>query len=60
MSRAALVTAVIEVIDPLPVRIDNLCDRIERLAPSHRDPHRFFEDKSDIAYELRRLAREVR
>lgn len=33
-----------------------LADRLERLAPSHRDPHRYFEEKSEIVAELRRLA----
>jgi hypothetical protein len=34
-----------------------LADRVRRLSPCHRDPHRFHEDKSDIEAELRRLAR---
>lgn len=33
-----------------------LADRLERLAPSHRDPHRYFEEKSELVAELRRLA----
>jgi hypothetical protein len=37
-----------------------LAHRVDRLCPSHRDPERFHEDKSDIAHALRRLARERR
>lgn len=33
-----------------------LADRLARLAPSHRDPFRFHEEKSEIVHELRRLA----
>jgi hypothetical protein len=36
-------------------RIFDLADRIERLAPSHRDPERFHIEKSEIAFELRGL-----
>jgi hypothetical protein len=38
----------------------DLARRIERLAPHHRDPERFHEDKSEIVASLRRLAKEVR
>lgn len=34
-----------------------LADRLARLAPSHRDPFRFHEEKSELVHELRRLAR---
>ncbi|MEW9617442.1 hypothetical protein AB3G45_26900 [Shinella sp. S4-D37] len=34
----------------------DLADRLARLAPSHRDPHRFHEEKSELVAELRRLA----
>lgn len=34
----------------------NRADRLARLAPSHRDPHRFHEEKSELVAELRRLA----
>ena len=37
--------------------LDRLAHAVSRLSPSHRDPHRFHEDKSEIAAELRRLAR---
>lgn len=33
-----------------------LADRLERLAPCHRDPFRFHEEKSELVAELRRLA----
>jgi hypothetical protein len=32
---------------------------VARLSPGHRAPERFHEDKSEIAAELRRLAREI-
>ncbi len=35
----------------------DLVDKINRLAPSHRNPHEFHEQKSEIAAELRRLAK---
>lgn len=34
----------------------DIADRLERLAPCHRDPERYFEEKSEIINELRRLA----
>lgn len=33
-----------------------LADRLARLAPSHRKPDYYFEEKSEIVAELRRLA----
>jgi len=51
---------VIEVIAPLPLSLDNLAYRVERLTPHHRRPERFHEDKSEIVAELHRLADEVR
>lgn len=33
-----------------------LADRLARLAPSHRDPDHYFEEKSEIVADLRRLA----
>ncbi len=33
-----------------------LADRLARLAPSHRDPFRFHEDKSELVHELNVLA----
>jgi chaperonin cofactor prefoldin len=41
-------------------RLDDLALRVERLSPSHRQPERFSEDKSEIIAELRREAREQR
>ena len=35
----------------------DLARRLERLRPSHRDPEQFHIEKSEIAAELRRLAR---
>lgn len=37
-----------------------LAQKVARLAPSHRDPERFHEDKSEIVAELYRFAEEVR
>ncbi len=37
-----------------------LADRLARLAPSHRNPDHYFEEKSEIVAELRRLASSVR
>ena len=45
---------------PAPSHLDGLADQVRRLAPDHRDPHRFHADKSEIEAELRRLAEEVR
>lgn len=36
--------------------LHDIADRLERLAPSHRDPHRFHEEKSELVAEPRRLA----
>lgn len=33
-----------------------MADRLARLAPSHRDPFRFHEEKSELVHELRILA----
>ena len=40
-------------------KLNDLVRRIHRLCPDHRNPHRFHEEKSDIAYELTKLARQV-
>ncbi len=40
-------------------QIADLAYRIRRLCPDHRYPHRFHEEKSEIAYELSKLARKV-
>ncbi|MGO7758785.1 hypothetical protein [Rhizobium ruizarguesonis] len=39
-----------------PAILHDIADRLERLAPSHRDPHRYFEEKSELVAEIRRLA----
>jgi|GEM_PF-4995346 len=36
-----------------------LAEKVRHLSPSHRDPERFHEDKSEIERDLRRLARRV-
>lgn len=41
-------------------RLEELAFRVQRLMISHRDPERFFVERSDIADEMRRLARAVR
>ena len=40
-------------------KLAEIARRVQRLAPSHRNPHRFHEDKSEIVAELHRLASEV-
>lgn len=40
-------------------QLDDLARRVERLVISHRKPEAFWEEKSEIAYELRRVADEV-
>ncbi|MCJ7995890.1 hypothetical protein J5N58_08140 [Rhizobium cremeum] len=37
-------------------RLRDIADRLARLAPSHRDPHQFHEEKSELVAELRALA----
>lgn len=44
---------------PIGEEITALVKRIRRLCPDHRDPHRFHEEKSEIAYELSLLANRV-
>jgi hypothetical protein len=38
-------------------QIEALAHRIRKLCPDHRDPHRFHEEKSEIAHELAKLSR---
>lgn len=45
---------------PHPGELEQLAERVVRLSPSHRDPERFHEEKSEVAAELRRLARDWR
>lgn len=42
-----------------PPGLEELAARVERLCPSHRDPMRFFEERSEIAFLLRELASEA-
>lgn len=37
-----------------------LADRVNRLTVSRRDPDRFFEERSEISAELRRIADQLR
>lgn len=37
-------------------RLHEIADRLARLAPCHRDPHRYHEEKSELVAELRKLA----
>ena len=39
--------------------LGELVRRLDRLRPDHRDPHRFHEEKSEIAHELTLLAGRV-
>lgn len=39
--------------------LEELAYRLRRLCPDHRNPHRFHEEKSEIAYELTKLAKQV-
>lgn len=42
-----------------PVTLRLIADKVRHLSPSHRNPERFHEDKSEIERDLRRLARRV-
>lgn len=44
---------------PFGVVAEELAQRVRKLCPNHCDPHRFHEEKSDIAFELSKLARRV-
>lgn len=44
---------------PIGTEIAALVNRIRRLVPDHRDPHRFHEEKSEIAHELAKIAQRV-
>ncbi|MFN3318024.1 MAG: hypothetical protein ACK43M_04725 [Allorhizobium sp.] len=37
-------------------KIIDIAERLARLAPCHRNPHRFHEQKSELVNELRELA----
>lgn len=40
-------------------RLQALARRVDRLRPDWRNPERYFEDRSDIARELHRLAKHM-
>lgn len=44
---------------PVPLALSQLAARIRRLTPSIKDPEAFHEEKSEIEYALRLIAREV-
>lgn len=44
---------------PLMGCLNDLADRVARLAPSHRDPFAFHEEKSEIVHVLRSLASDM-
>ncbi|WP_158970936.1 hypothetical protein [Chachezhania sediminis] len=39
--------------------LEDLVRRLRRLCPDHHDPHRFHEEKSEIAFELTKLGRSI-
>lgn len=39
-------------------RLETLAEKISRLTVDRHDPHRFYEDRSELAREARRLAAE--
>lgn len=41
-------------------RIADIARRVERLSPSHREPHRFLEEKQAICVELEQIEHEQR
>jgi len=43
----------------VPTTLADIADRLERLAPSHRNPFRYHEDKSELVAELRQVAAAV-
>ncbi len=40
-----------------PAKLEALARMVARLCPDHRDPERFWSEKSELAVEIRRLAR---
>lgn len=49
-----IVRGVSDVSAPHTLRL--IADKVRRLSPSHRNPERFHEDRSEIERDLRRLA----
>lgn len=46
--------------DPLTDALHQLARRVDRLSVSHRDPERYHIEKSEIAHDIRHLARITR
>lgn len=44
---------------PLADRLAELAARVVRLIPDRREPEKFHVEKSDIAHQLRRIAKEA-
>ena len=44
---------------PLAARLAELAARVVRLIPDRRDPEQYHAEKSDIAHQLRRIAKEA-
>jgi len=40
--------------------LTDIADRLERLAPSHRNPEGYFEAKAELVFEIREIAGAVR
>jgi len=41
-------------------KLQDIARKVQRLSPDHRDPERYFMEKSEIVAALRSIAREVR
>lgn len=46
--------------EPLRERLSDVARRIGRLSPCRHNPHRFFEERSELEHEVRRIADEVK
>lgn len=45
----------------IAAQLDELAERIARIRPmSHRNPHAFYEDRSEVAHAARELAKQIR
>ena len=44
---------------PLECKVRHIADRLDRLTVHHRDPERFFEERSELVHELHELAARV-
>lgn len=45
---------------PIAAELEALAERISRLRQGHRDPHRFYEDRSEAEHDARLLAEWLR